>query len=128
LVDGKHHPVDSSDIAFQIAGAVGMKEAAIDAGVVLLEPIMDLEVMVPDTHLGDIMGDLNGKRGRIGGTEPIGGRQLVKAKVPMAEVTRYAIDLRSMTAGQGTFSLTFSHYDEVPAHMIDQIVAEGQEA
>lgn len=127
LVDGKHHPVDSSDIAFQIAGAAGMREAANDAGVVLLEPIMDLEVMVPDSMLGDIMGDLNGKRGRIEGTESIGGRQLVKAKVPMAEVARYAIDLRSMTAGQGTFRVDFSHYDEVPAHLVDGVIANAKQ-
>lgn len=128
LFDGKYHPVDSSDIAFQLAGVVAFKEAVTKAGLVLLEPIMDLEVMVPDAYLGDIMGDLNGKRGRIQGTESIGGRQLVKAKVPMGEVTRYAIDLRSMTAGQGTFRMTFSHYEGVPAHLTERIVAEAKEA
>ncbi|HMC08202.1 MAG TPA: elongation factor G, partial [Actinomycetota bacterium] len=120
LYDGKFHPVDSSDIAFQLAGAAGFREAAHAAGVVLLEPVMDLEVVVPDAHLGDIMGDLNAKRGRIQGTESLGGHQLVKAKVPMAEVARYAIDLRSMTGGQGSFRMEHSHYEEVPAHLADK--------
>jgi elongation factor G len=128
LVDGKFHPVDSSDMAFQIAGAIGFREAVQAAGVCLLEPIMDLEVMVPDAFLGDIMGDLNSKRGRIVGTEAIGSRQLVRAKVPMAEVARYAIDLRSKTQGQGTFQSTFSHYEEVPAHITEKIIAEAKAA
>ncbi|HLF69950.1 MAG TPA: elongation factor G [Actinomycetota bacterium] len=128
LVDGKFHAVDSSDMAFQIAGAIGFREAVHDAGVTLLEPIMDLEVLVPDRFLGDIMGDLNSKRGRIQGTDAVGNRQLVRAKVPMSEVTRYAIDLRSMTGGQGTFSSTFSHYEEVPSQIADSIVAEANAA
>ncbi|MGH9196802.1 MAG: elongation factor G-like protein EF-G2, partial [Acidimicrobiia bacterium] len=127
LFDGKFHTVDSSDIAFQLAGTSGFKEAANAGGISLLEPIYDLEVMVPDSYLGEIMGDLNGKRGRIQGTESIpGGRQLVKAKVPLAEITRYAIDLRSMTAGQGTFRMAFSHYEELPAHLSDKVVAESK--
>ncbi|MBW3588384.1 MAG: elongation factor G [Actinobacteria bacterium] len=126
LVDGKFHAVDSSDMAFQLAGSLGLKEAAQDAGVTLLEPIVDLEVMIPDSYLGDVMGDLNSKRGKILGTEAIGSRQLVKAKVPLAEVARYAIDLRSMTGGQGTFRMTQSHYEEVPAHLTDKIVAESK--
>lgn len=128
LDDGKFHPVDSSDLAFQLAGAHGFKEAALSAGVVLLEPIMDLEVVVPDAYLGDIMGDLNAKRGRIQGTEAVGGHQIVKARVPMAEVARYAIDLRSMTGGQGTFRMAHSHYEEVPSHLVDKVVAEAKEA
>jgi elongation factor G len=128
LFDGKFHPVDSSDIAFQLAGGHGFKEAAQAAGVVLLEPIMDLEVVVPDAYLGDIMGDLNSKRGRIQGTEAVGGHQIVRAKVPMAEVARYAIDLRSMTGGQGTFRMEPSHYEEVPAHLAEKIVAEARDA
>lgn len=127
LVDGKYHPVDSSDMAFQVAGSLGFREAVKDAGVALLEPIMDMEILVPDHFLGDIMGDLNSKRGRIQGTEAVaGGRQLVKAQVPMAEVVRYAIDLRSMTGGQGTFKSTFSHYEQVPAHLADKIIAEAK--
>lgn len=128
LVDGKFHAVDSSDMAFQIAGSLGFRDAVQNAGVALLEPIMDLEVMVPEAHLGDIMGDLNSKRGRIQGTDAIGGRQLVKAKVPMAEVARYAIDLRSMTGGQGTFRSTFSHYEQVPPHLAEKIIAEAKAA
>ena len=128
LDDGKFHPVDSSDLAFQLAGGQGFKDAAHSAGVVLLEPIMDIEVVVPDTYLGDIMGDLNAKRGRIQGTEAVGGHQIVKAKVPLAEVARYAIDLRSMTGGQGTFRMQPSHYEEVPSHLVDKIVAESREA
>jgi elongation factor G len=128
LLDGKYHTVDSSDMAFQIAGSLAFREAAANAGVCLLEPIMDLEVIVPDSQLGDIMGDLNARRGRIQGTESLGGRQAVKAKVPMSEVSRYAVDLRSMTGGQGTFKVEFSHYEEVPSHLTGKIVAEAKEA
>jgi elongation factor G len=128
LFDGKFHPVDSSDIAFQLAGALALREAAQKATMVLLEPIMDLEVIVPDAHLGDIMGDLNSKRGRIQGTESLAGRQLVRAKVPSGEVARYAIDLRSMTGGQGSFRISFSHYEEVPAHQAERIIAAAREA
>lgn len=129
LFDGKYHPVDSSDIAFQVAGSLGFRDAVEKAGVVLLEPILDLEVIVPDSHLGEIMGDLNSKRGRIQGTESLGGgRQVVRARVPMAEVVRYAVDLRSMTAGQGVFRMTFSHYEEVPAHLAEKVVAEAKAA
>lgn len=129
LVDGKFHAVDSSDMAFQIAGSIGFREAVANAGVALLEPIMDLEVLVPDSYLGDIMGDLNSKRGRILGTDSVGaGRQLVRARAPMAEITRYAIDLRSMTGGQGTFRSTFSHYEQVPPHLADRIIAEARQA
>jgi elongation factor G len=129
LVDGKFHAVDSSDMAFQIAGSIGFREAVANAGVALLEPVMDLEVMVPESYLGDIMGDLNSKRGRIQGTSAVGGgRQLVKAKAPMAEIARYAIDLRSMTGGQGTFKSTFSHYEQVPPHLAEKIIAEAKSA
>lgn len=129
LVDGKFHAVDSSDMAFQIAGSIGFREAVANAGVALLEPIMDLDVLVPDSYLGDIMGDLNSKRGRILGTDSVGaGRQLVRARAPMAEITRYAIDLRSMTGGQGTFRSTFSHYEQVPPHLADRIIAEARQA
>ncbi len=129
LYDGKYHPVDSSDIAFQLAGALAFREAAEKAGIELLEPIMDLEVIVPDSHLGEVMGDLNSKRGRIQGTESLGGsRQIVRARVPMGEVARYAIDLRSMTGGQGTFRMTFSHYEEVPSHLASKIIEDPRQA
>jgi elongation factor G len=127
LYDGKHHPVDSSDIAFQIAGALAIKEAAAKAGVNLLEPIMQVEVVVPDAYTGDIMGDLNARRGRILGAEPTGtGKTRVRALVPLAEMTRYAIDLRSMTGGRGVFTMRFDHYEEVPPHLAEKVIAEAR--
>ncbi|MBI4260870.1 MAG: elongation factor G [Actinobacteria bacterium] len=129
LYDGKHHSVDSSDMSFQIAGSMGLKEAAQQAGVVLLEPIVELEVLVPDGMAGDIMGDLNSKRGKILGMEPTGtGKSRVKALVPQAEVARYSIDLRSLTGGRGTFSMRFSHYEEVPQHLAQKVIDEHQKA
>jgi elongation factor G len=129
LVDGKFHTVDSSDMAFQIAGSLALKEAAEQAGVVLLEPIVELTVVVPESYTGDIMGDLNSKRAKIQGMEPAGaGKQRVKALVPQAEVARYAIELRSMTGGRGAFAMRFSHYEEVPTHLAEKIVAETDRA
>ncbi|MFM7718812.1 MAG: elongation factor G [Actinomycetota bacterium] len=127
LTDGKFHPVDSSDMAFQIAGSLALREAAEAAGVVLLEPVVELEVVVTEAHTGDVMGDLNGKRARIAGMEVVGaGKQRVRASVPLAEVARYAIDLRSMTGGRGSFAMRFSHYEEVPAQLADRIVAAAR--
>jgi elongation factor G len=127
LVDGKFHSVDSSDMAFQLAGSLALKEAAQAAGVVLLEPIVEVEVVVPDSYTGDIMGDLNAKRAKIQGMESAGaGKQRVKALVPQAEVARYAIDLRSMTGGRGAFTMRFSHYEEMPSHLAERIIAEAQ--
>jgi elongation factor G len=129
LLDGKFHAVDSSDIAFQIAASQALKEAADAAGVVLLEPVVELEVMVPEAYTGDIMGDLNSKRGKIGGMEQLSaGKQRVTALVPQAEVSRYVIDLRSITGGRGAFTMRFSHYDEVPAHLADKIIADAKAA
>jgi elongation factor G len=129
LVDGKFHPVDSSDMAFQIAGSLALREAAQAAGVALLEPIVEVEVVVPDDYTGDIMGDLNSKRAKIQGMESAGaGKQRVKALVPQAEVARYSIDLRSLTGGRGAFSMRFSHYEEVPSHLAEKIIAEAQKA
>jgi elongation factor G len=129
LVDGKFHTVDSSDMAFQIAGSLALKEAVDKAGVVLLEPIVELEVLVPEAYTGDVMGDLNSKRAKIAGMESAGaGKQRVKAMVPQAEVARYSIDLRSMTGGRGAFSIHFSHYEEVPSHLADKIIAEANKA
>src|SRR5436189_1858733 len=122
LYDGRAHSVDSSDMAFQIAGAMALKEAAAAAGVSLLEPIVDLEVVVPDAFTGDVMGDLNSKRGKVQGMEQAGaGKQRIKALVPQAEVARYAIDLRSMTGGRGAFTMTPSHYEVVPGHLADKV-------
>jgi elongation factor G len=128
LVDGKFHSVDSSDMAFQLAGALALKDAAQQAGVVLLEPIVEVDVVVPESYTGDIMGDLNAKRAKIQGIESAGaGKQRVKAQVPQAEVARYSIDLRSMTGGRAAFSMTFSHYEEVPSHLADKIIAAVQQ-
>jgi elongation factor G len=127
LYDGKFHPVDSSDMAFQIAGALALKEAAAKAGVALLEPIVKVEVFTPESYTGDIIGDLNAKRGRILGMESSGsGKQVIRALVPQSELTRYAIDLRSMTHGRATFAMAFDHYEEVPAHLAEKIIAEAK--
>ena len=128
LVDGKYHEVDSSDIAFQIAGSMAFKEAATAAGLVLLEPIMDLSARVPEEQMGDIIGDLNAKRGRILGMDPQGdGTTVVQAQVPQAEVLRYASGLRSMTGGRGTFTMVFSHYEEVVPHVAERVIAEAKQ-
>jgi elongation factor G len=129
LVDGKFHPVDSSDMAFQIAGSIGLKEAVDKAGAALLEPIVQLSVVVPESFTGDVMGDLNSKRGKIQGMEQIGGgKQRINALVPQGEVARYVIDLRSMTGGRGAFSMTFSHYEEMPSHLASKVIEEYQRA
>jgi elongation factor G len=127
LYDGKFHPVDSSDMAFQLAGILAIKEAAAKAGIALLEPIVQVEVIVPESYTGDIIGDLNSKRGRILGMETTGsGKQRIKALVPQSEMTRYAIDLRSMTHGRGAFSMAFDHYEEVPSHLAEKVIAEAK--
>ena len=123
LKDGKFHSVDSSDFAFQMAGTMAMKDAAEKAGISVLEPIWTIEVMIPDDLTGDIMGDLQRRRGIPEGIETIGGgRQLVKAHVPFGEVTHYATDLRSITGGRGSFSWRFSHYQEVPHDLAQKIL------
>ena len=130
LYDGKYHSVDSNDFAFQMAGSLAMRDASEKAGISVLEPIWSLEVLVPEEFTGDIMGDLQKRRGIPEGIEPAGGgRQIVRAKVPFAEVTHYATDLRSLTGGKGTFSWSFSHYQEVPHDLAGKIVeAAKQEA
>jgi elongation factor G len=127
--DGKHHPVDSSEMAFKTAASVGMREALQKAGPMLLEPISELVIVVPEANQGDVMGDLNSKRGRIQGTAPIGNGEVeVSASVPTSEILRYAIDLRSMTGGRGRFAATFSHDDPVPSHLVEKIAAAAKEA
>ena len=122
--DGKHHPVDSSEMAFKTAASHGFKEALAQAGPILLEPVSELVVTIPEESQGDIMGDLNSKRGRIQASASVGhGEVEVVAMVPTSEILRYAIDLRSMTHGRGTFSVTHSHYDPVPAHVAERITA-----
>jgi elongation factor G len=127
LHDGKHHSVDSSDMAFQVAGSLALKDAAEKAGVVLLEPIVDVEVTVPESLTGDVIGDLNSKRGRVQGMDPTGtGKTKIRAQVPQAEMTRYAVDLRSITGGRGAFTMRFSHYEEVPSHIADRVIKESE--
>jgi len=129
LRDGKFHTVDSSDMAFQIAGSLALRDAAAAADIVLLEPVLVLEVLIPDEFVGDILGDLSSRRGRVVGTDPVGtGRTLVRANVPEAEAVRYAIDLRSMTKGKGSFARHFSHYEELPSHMAAKVIEEAKAA
>ncbi|MBP8974493.1 MAG: elongation factor G, partial [Anaerolineae bacterium] len=126
VYDGKMHPVDSKDIAFQIAGRGAFREAFEQAGPVLLEPIMLVKVTVPEENMGDIMGDMNTRRGRVLGMESEAGRSIVTAEVPLAEIQRYSNDLRSMTAGRGVFTMDFLRYERVPAHLQTEIVAQAQ--
>ncbi len=124
VFDGKEHPVDSKDIAFQTAGREAFKLAMQQADPVLLEPIYRIEVTVPEEFMGDIMSDFNTRRGRVQGMEQKGNRTVVRALVPLAEVLRYGTDLRSMTQGRGVYSLEFDHYEPVPRHLADEIVAQ----
>ncbi len=126
VLDGKEHPVDSKDIAFQIAGREVFKLAVQGAGPKLLEPIMTMTIAVPDEFVGDVIGDLNSRRGRVSGVEGSGGRQIIAAKVPLAETLRYATELTSMTGGRGQFTLHLSHYEEVPEHLTEKIVAASK--
>lgn len=126
LYDGSFHAVDSSEMAFKIAGSMGFKKAVADAKPVLLEPVMDMDVVVPSECMGDIIGDLNSRRGKVMGVEPQANGQCVKASIPMAEVLKYAPDLRSMTSGRGAFHMEFSHYEEVPSHLMQKIIAESE--
>ncbi|AUW92936.1 MAG: elongation factor G [Sulfobacillus thermosulfidooxidans] len=123
LFDGSYHEVDSSEMAFKIAGSMGFKAAAQKANPVLLEPIMAVEVVVPDEYMGDVIGDLNSRRGRIEGMDPRpGGAQAIRGMVPLAEMFGYATDIRSRTQGRGTFTMQFSHYDEAPRHVTEQVI------
>lgn len=124
LDDGSYHAVDSSELAFKIAGSLAFKKAAVDASPVLLEPIMEVSIVTPEDYMGDIMGDLNSRRGRVLGMDSHGKNQVIKANVPMAEFLTYAPDLNSMTGGRGTFSIQFSHYDEVPAQLAQKVIEE----
>jgi elongation factor G len=128
LVDGSFHPVDSSELAFKIAASLAFKKAFAEAEPTLLEPVAELTVQVPETSLGEVMGDLNKKRGRIQGIEAEGGVEVVRALVPLAEVTRYAVELRSMTQGRGTFAVRFSHYEEVPSAVAQPILEAAHAA
>src|SRR5215475_4405963 len=128
LFDGKAHSVDSSDMAFQKAGRAGLKDAAEKAGVLLLEPVDEVSVLIPDDYVGAVMSDLSSRRGRVLGTEPVpGGRTLVKAEIPELEITRYAIDLRSMSHGTGSFTRAYLRYEPLPSHLADKLVSAAKE-
>lgn len=127
LYDGSYHEVDSSDMAFKIAGSGALKKAVLEAGPVLLEPIMDVDVIVPDEFMGDITGNLSSRRGKIAGMDVQGKNQVVKAKVPLAEMFKYASELKSMTGGRGFYTMRFSHYEEVPHKIAQTIIAKYEE-
>ncbi len=124
LLDGKYHDVDSDSRSFEMAGSKGFFAAFKLCKPTLLEPVMEMEITCPDDHMGDIMGDINSRRGRVLGMESTGKNQVIKAHVPMSETLKYAADLRSMTGGRGSFTLSFSHYDELPGHLADKVIAE----
>jgi elongation factor G len=132
LFDGKEHPVDSSEMAFKLAGSLAFKKAAQDAGVELIEPVMEAEITVPDEYTGDVIGDLNTKRAQVHGMTPDAGMTTISATVPQAEMLKYATDLRAQTQGRGTYSMHFSHYQEVPAHvaqgLVEKLKKEREEA
>jgi elongation factor G len=128
LFDGKAHSVDSSDMAFQKAGRAGLRDAVEKAGVLMLEPVDEVSVLVPDGYVGAVMSDLSSRRGRVLGTEPVpGGRTLVKAEIPQLEITRYAIDLRSMSQGTGSFSRSYLRYEPLPSHLAEKVVSASKE-
>jgi len=127
LYDGSFHTVDSSEMAFKIAASMGFKSAIQQAKPILLEPVMAMEIAVPDDCMGDVIGDLNSRRGKVLGVDPKVGTQVIRALVPMAEVLRYSPDLRSMTSGRGAFTMEFDHYEELPAHLVDKVVKEADE-
>jgi elongation factor G len=126
LYDGKEHPVDSSDIAFKIAASMALKQGAQDAQPVLLEPIVNMQITVPEGNTGDIISDLNGKRARVLGMTPHGSMTTIEAQAPLAEVQRYSADMRSMTQGRGHFEMSMSHYEEVPAHAAQRVIEAAE--
>ena len=126
LVDGSYHTVDSSEMAFKIAGSMAFQKGVMDCQPVLLEPIVNIAIEVPDEYMGDVIGDLNSRRGRVLGMDTNGTNQVIKGQVPLAEILKYAPDLRSMTSGRGNFTYTDSHYEEVPAFIAEKIIAESK--
>jgi len=126
LVDGSYHTVDSSEMAFKIAGSLGFKKGVLACQPVLLEPIVNIDIEIPDEYMGDVIGDLNGRRGKVLGMESKGPNRIIKGQVPLAEILRYAPDLRSMTSGRGTFTYEHSHYEEVPPFIAEKIIAESK--
>ncbi len=126
VYDGSYHPVDSSEICFKIAGAGALRKGLSQGQPILLEPIMNIKVRIPESFTGDIIGDLNTKRARVQGMNPEGEVNVIEAQVPLAEILRYAIDLKSITQGRGSYTVDFSHYEETPAHIAQKIIAERQ--
>jgi elongation factor G len=127
VFDGKHHPVDSKDIAFQMAGREVFKIAMQEANPVLLEPIYSMRVTVPDEFMGDVMGDLNNRRGRVQGMENRNNRAIINVEIPLAEILRYGTDLRSMSQGRGIYTIEFIRYEPVPSHLADQVITQNKE-
>lgn len=125
VFDGKYHPVDSKEIAFVTAAKLAYAEGLANANPVFLEPIVKLQIVVPESYMGDVMGDMNKRRGRILGTDLTGGKQVINVEVPQGEVLKYATDLRSMTQGRGNFTLEFSRYEEVPSASAAKIIEEA---
>jgi elongation factor G len=128
LYDGSYHEVDSSEMAFKIAASMGFRAAMSQAKPILLEPIMSMEIVVPDDAMGDVIGDLNSRRGKVLGVDSKPGGQVIRAQVPMSEVLKYSPDLRSMTSGRGSFTVAFSHYEELPAHLAERAIKEAEAA
>jgi elongation factor G len=126
LVFGSYHTVDSSEMAFKIAGSMGFKKGILECQPTLLEPIVNIDIEIPEEYMGDVIGDLNGRRGRVLGMETKGSHQIIKGLVPLAEVLSYAPDLRSITSGRGTFTYTHSHYEEVPPFLAEKIIAAAK--
>ncbi|MBU4074916.1 MAG: elongation factor G [Proteobacteria bacterium] len=126
LVDGSYHTVDSSEMAFKIAGSLGFKKGVLECQPTLLEPIINIMIEIPDEYMGDVIGDLNSRRGKVLGMDSIGHHQIIKGQVPLAEILKYAPDLRSMTSGRGTFTCEHSHYEEVPSYISEKIIAESK--
>ena len=122
LFDGSYHEVDSSEVAFHVAGSIGFKNAVQKAGPVLLEPIEKVEITTPDEYLGDVMGDVSSRRGKIDGMNPKDGIHVLDAFIPLSEMFGYATDLRSKTQGRATYSMGFDHYAEVPASVRDEVI------
>jgi elongation factor G len=125
LTDGSYHEVDSSEIAFKIAASMAFKEACSKGSPALLEPMMRVEVVVPEEYMGDVIGDLNSRRGRIQGMESRAGSQIIRAEVPLATMFGYATDLRSRTQGRGSFTMHFSHYEEAPASIAEEVISRA---
>jgi elongation factor G len=126
LTDGSYHTVDSSEMAFKIAGSMAFQKGVMECHPILLEPIVNIDIEIPEEYMGDVIGDLNSRRGRVLGMDSNGANQIIKGQVPLAEILKYAPDLRSMTSGRGNFTYTESHFEEVPSYIADKIIAESK--